>query len=119
MRVSFLTSGNPLATRFTPTEFGGSLVKRIGAFLMVVIGALVGSSAAFASALTSGHSASGGPGPGTFKPPTTGAGTHLGSQASGTGTLPFTGLNLTTFVVLAVLLIACGLVLRRMTHRRQ
>lgn len=87
---------------------------------MVVIGALVGSSAAFASALTCGHSASCGPGQGTFKPPTTGAGTHLGTQAtSGMGTLPFTGLNLTTFVALAVLLVACGLVLHRMTHRRQ
>lgn len=91
-------------------------MKRIGAFLIVVIGALVGSSAAFADALTSGHSAE--PGQGPFKPPTGGAGTHLGTQASA-GTLPFTGLNLTTFVALAVLLIACGLVLHRMTHRRQ
>lgn len=93
-------------------------MKRIGAFLIVVIGALVSSSAALADALTSGHSATSGPGQGQFKPPTGGAGTHLGTQAS-MGTLPFTGLNLTTFVVLAVLLIACGLVLRRMTHRRQ
>lgn len=95
-------------------------MNRIIALFIVGIGALVGSSTAFASATTCGHSATCGPGQGgTFTPPPGGAGTHLGTQISGVGTLPFTGLNLATFVAIAVLLVACGLVLRRMTHRQQ
>lgn len=95
------------------------LVKRILAFVGTAIAALVASSAAFASSSTCGHSAGCGPGgPGQFTPP--GSGTPaLGTPTSGSGTLPFTGFNLATIAVIALLLLASGLVLRRVTRNQQ
>jgi CBS-domain-containing membrane protein len=91
-------------------------VKRIVAFLLAVAGALTACSAAFANSLTDGHSAQNSPG--QFQPPG-GANAAGTTHVSGAGTLPFTGLNLATVAVVAVLLIACGLVLRRMTRHQQ
>jgi hypothetical protein len=79
----------------------------------------VACSTAVADSLTSGHSATG-QGPGQFTPPS--AGTHAalgGVHTSGTGTLPFTGLNLATVAAVALLLLVSGLVLHRLTQRRQ
>jgi hypothetical protein len=42
----------------------------------------------------------------------------LGTVAHNKGTLPFTGLNLATFVAIALLLIAIGFVVTRMSRRR-
>jgi hypothetical protein len=42
----------------------------------------------------------------------------LGAVAHNKGTLPFTGLNLATFVAIALLLIAIGFVVTRMSRRR-
>lgn len=95
-------------------------MKRIVALLLAAGGALVVCSTAFADALTCGHSAAGcGPGQnGQFTPPGTGA--NLGStHTAGVGALPFTGLNLAVVAIAAVLLLASGLVLRRMTRRPQ
>lgn len=39
------------------------------------------------------------------------------SKVQKTGTLPFTGLSLTAFVVVGLVLVAAGIVLRRRTHR--
>ena len=92
-------------------------MKRLVALLVAVVGSLSVCSAAFADALTSGHSATNGPGGGQFTPPT---GAQAGTvHLSGGGTLPFTGLNLATVAVVAVLLLLGGLMLRRMTRRPQ
>jgi hypothetical protein len=53
--------------------------------------------------------------PGQFTPPSAGG----GPQTSGTGTLPFTGFNLATVAAVALLLLVSGLVLHRLTQRRQ
>ena len=99
-----------------PRVSGGMLVKRILAFVVTAIAALVACSAALASSSTCGHSAGCGPGgSGQFTPPGTGA-NALGTPTAGSGTLPFTGLNLATIAVIALLLVACGLVLRRVTR---
>ena len=93
------------------------VTKRIIALLLTVAGALVTCSAAFANALTNGHGSNKQPGSlGQFTPPTTG---HAGGVSGGTGTLPFTGLNLAIVAAIAVLLLATGLVLHRMTRRQQ
>jgi hypothetical protein len=93
-------------------------VKRIVALLVAVAGALVTCSTALADALTSGHGPTP-PAPGQFTPP--GAGSHptLGAHTSGAGTLPFTGFNLAIVAALALLLLVSGLVLHRLTQRRQ
>ena len=94
--------------------------KRISALLVAVGAALVVCSGAFASAMSCGHSATCGPGQNSqFKPPTAGAHAGLGAHTSGAGTLPFTGLNLALVAAVAVLLLASGLVLHRMTKRPQ
>jgi hypothetical protein len=87
-------------------------VKRIVALLATIGTALVTCSAAFANALEDGHGSSSQPG--QFKPPS-----GTGAHTSGVGTLPFTGLNLALVAALALLLLASGLVLHRMTRRRQ
>lgn len=92
----------------------GESVKRIVALLVAVAGGLVACSAAFANSLTSGHSSTGQV-PGQFTPPGAGG----GPQTSGTGTLPFTGFNLATVAAVALLLLVSGLVLHRLTQRRQ
>jgi hypothetical protein len=98
---------------------GGLIVKRILAFFVTAIAALVACSAAFANSSTCGHSSGCGPGgSGQFTPPGTGA-NALGTPSSGSGTLPFTGLNLATIAVIAFLLLASGLVLRRVTRHQQ
>lgn len=91
-------------------------MKRIVALLTAVVAGLVACSTALADALTSGHGATG-PSGGQFTPPS--AGTHMGPQSSGPGTLPFTGFNLATVAAVAVLLLVSGLVLHRLTQRRQ
>lgn len=90
-------------------------MKRIVALLLTVAAALMTCSTALANALSSGHSSTPQK-PGQFTPP--GAGTHagLGAQTNGAGTLPFTGLNLALIAGIAVLLLASGLVLHRMTR---
>jgi hypothetical protein len=93
-------------------------VKRIFVFLITVTGGLVVCSTALANSLTCGHGSTCGPGQGgPFTPPSGGPGTFAAPNQS--GTLPFTGLNLATIVAVAVLLLASGLVLHRMTRRRQ
>ncbi|MFL5960998.1 MAG: hypothetical protein ACJ75G_12130 [Gaiellaceae bacterium] len=74
-------------------------------------------STALANALTNGHGAAKQPGQlGQFTPP--GAG-HVSGAGAGAGTLPFTGLNLAIVAAIAVLLLASGLVLHRLTRRQQ
>jgi hypothetical protein len=93
-------------------------VKRIVALLVAVAGALVTCSTALADALTSGHGPTP-PAPGQFTPP---GATHAplgGANASGAGTLPFTGFNLATVAAVALVLLVSGLVLHRLTQRRQ
>jgi hypothetical protein len=89
-------------------------VKRLVALLSTVVAALVACSTAFANALSNGHSPTPSqPGQtGQFKPP------GLGAHTSGAGTLPFTGLNLALIAAVAVLLLASGLLLHRMTRRQ-
>lgn len=41
----------------------------------------------------------------------------LGTVSQSTGTLPFTGLNLATFAVIALLLVAIGFLVTRMSRR--
>jgi hypothetical protein len=92
-------------------------VKHIVALLVAVAGGLTVCSTALANSLTSGHS-SPGQVPGQFTPPS--AGTHLGgTQPNGSGTLPFTGFNLATVAAVALLLVVSGIVLHRLTQRRQ
>ena len=92
-------------------------MKRIVALLVAVAGALVACSTAFADSLTSGHGSTG-QSSGPFTPPS--AGTHVAAGAQGgAGTLPFTGFNLATVAAVALLLLVSGLVLHRLTQRRQ
>jgi hypothetical protein len=91
--------------------------KRILALLTTVVAALVVCSTALANSLTCGHGGTCGPSDnagGVF------ASQHIGRSGSsgGGGTLPYTGLNLATVAVLAMLLIAAGLTLRWATGRR-
>lgn len=92
-------------------------MKRIVAFLVAVAAALLACSAAFADALGCAHGSTCQKGQvGAFTPP----GTHTGGTAgTGGGTLPFTGLNLATVAAIALLLVASGFVLHRVTRRRQ
>lgn len=76
-------------------------------------------SAALADALGSGHGSSSQQG-GTFgQSGHAGAHAVAGAHTSGVGTLPFTGFNLALVAAVAVLLVASGLVLHRMTRRQQ
>lgn len=89
-------------------------MKRIVFLATTAIVALVSSSSAFASSLTCGHGvtcAAGGP---------SGGNTQMGGLGgAGNGQLPFTGLDLAAFAVVAAVLIASGLALRRMGRRQQ
>jgi hypothetical protein len=91
------------------------IVKRIIAFLTAVTAALIFVSTALADSLGCGHGS-------TCLPGQTGQGGlpgGTGLHTSGTGTLPFTGLNLATIAAVALLLLVCGILLHRTTRRRQ
>ena len=116
MRVSFRERWNMPLLRIR-RDSGGMRVKRILALFVAVGAALAICSTSLADALGSGHGAATQQGGnlGQFKPPSGTAGAHT----SGVGTLPFTGLNLALVAAVAVLLLASGLVLHRMTRRQQ
>lgn len=82
-------------------------MKRLLALATAAIVGLVYSSAALANSLTCGHgvtcAAGGAPG---------------NTPTSSPGTLPFTGLDLATVVLVAGLLLVSGLALRRVGRRR-
>jgi hypothetical protein len=92
------------------------LVKRILAFLTSVAVMLVFTSTALADSLGCGHGSTcqqGQAGNGGLP-----AGTN-GVHTGGTGTLPFSGLNLALIAGVAVLLLVSGVLLHRTTRRQQ
>lgn len=90
-------------------------MKRILAFLTATAVALVVTSTALAGSLGCGHGATCGPGGGGGG----GVAGQSGVHTSGTGTLPFTGLNLAVVAGLGLLLIVSGVLLHRTTRRHQ
>ena len=92
-------------------------MKRILALLTTALTALIVCSTAFANSLTCGHGPSCGPGSGGTKGGVF-VSQPIGHPGGGSGTLPFTGLNLATVAVIAALLLASGLTLRWATRHR-
>jgi hypothetical protein len=82
-------------------------VKKILILVAVATAALVLSSSAFASSVKCAHGSQ--CGAGTFQPP----------GSTGSGTLPFTGLNLAGIAVAGGLLLVTGLTLQRASRRRR
>jgi hypothetical protein len=81
-------------------------VKRILVLVALLVTALVLASAASANALKCAHGSS--CNTAAFEPPT---------SASGTGTLPFTGLDLAGIAGVGALLLVAGLTLQRASRR--
>jgi hypothetical protein len=104
-------------------------MKMLAALMSAFIALAIASSASAGSTIKSGYGGVVGTvvGPVMHKPngQILGTVTHkangqiLGTVAHNKGTLPFTGLNLATFVAIALLLIAIGFVVTRMSRRRE
>ena len=86
---------------------GKRLVKKILVLVAVATAALVFSSAAFANSVKCAHGSQ--CGPGTFEPP----------GNTGSGTLPFTGLDLAGIAAVGGVLLVTGLTLQRASRRRR
>jgi hypothetical protein len=107
---------------------GTNRMKMLAALMSAFIALAIASSASAGSTIKSGYGGVVGTvvGPVMHKPngQILGTVTHkangqiLGTVAHNKGTLPFTGLNLATFVAIALLLIAIGFVVTRMSRRR-
>jgi hypothetical protein len=108
---------------------GTNRMKMLAALMSAFIALAIASSASAGSTIKSGYGGVVGTvvGPVMHKPngQILGTVTHkangqiLGTVAHNKGTLPFTGLNLATFVAIALLLIAIGFVVTRMSRRRE
>jgi hypothetical protein len=83
------------------------LVKKILVLAATVIVALAFSSVAFANSVKCAHGSQ--CGPGTFEPP----------GSTGSGTLPFTGLDLAGIAAVGGVLLVSGLTLQRASRRRR
>lgn len=86
-------------------------MKKILVLTAVLVAALAFSSGAFADSLHCSHGTMCGPG---VPPDAPGS-----STASGSGTLPFTGLDLAGIAVVGGLLLVTGLTLQRVSRRRR
>jgi hypothetical protein len=89
-------------------------MKKLTALVSGLVGLAVAGSASADSTIKSGYGGVTAPVGNVMTPPKA----HVaGTVVSNKGTLPFTGLNLATFVVIALLLIAVGFAVTRMSRR--
>lgn len=94
---------------------GTNRMKKVTALMSGLVALAIASSASAGSTIKSGYGGvTGTPVGNVMQEPN---GQVVGTVTQNKGTLPFTGLNLATFVVIALLLIAIGFAVTRMSRR--
>jgi lipoprotein signal peptidase len=98
-------------------RIGTNRMKKLTALMSGLVALATASSASAGSTITSGYGGVIGTAVGNVMHKPNSHSQIVGTVAYNKGTLPFTGLNLATFVVIALLLIAIGFAVTRMSRR--